>query len=120
VSVAQSASRKRKARPSVDAHIARTISRSDNEAGPSTRSRGKRARTSASTSSNRAFEGVIIPTPRRRTSRVVKKSSKTDLRDVYRRLGDEHSALARTYKERLGDQHSALARTYKELADRMD
>ncbi|KAI0251377.1 hypothetical protein BJV78DRAFT_1154379 [Lactifluus subvellereus] len=83
VSVAQSASRKRKARPSVDAHIARTISRSDNEAGPSTRSRGKRARTSASTSSNRAFEGVVIPTPRRRTSRVVKKSSKTTSENHY-------------------------------------
>ncbi|KAI0245161.1 hypothetical protein BJV78DRAFT_1159009 [Lactifluus subvellereus] len=107
VSVAQSASRKRKARPSVDAHIARTISRSDNEAGPSTRSRGKQhaplqAHPRIGHSKGSSFRHH---TP---DLALVKKSSKTDLRDVYRRLGDEHSALARTYKERLGDQHSLL------------
>ncbi|KAI0245103.1 hypothetical protein BJV78DRAFT_1159118 [Lactifluus subvellereus] len=90
VSVAQSASRKCKARPSVDAHIARTISRSDNEAGPSTRSRGKRARTSASTSSNRAFEGVIIPTPhtgpRASSRRAQRRTSETSTESWRRTL----------------------------------
>jgi hypothetical protein len=98
-SSAGSAPRKRKARLSIDARTAGTIGQSDNEAGPSTRTRGKRSRTSASTSSNQVFEGVVISKPPPRTSRVAETNSNMDLGDVYRRLADEHSALAKTYKK---------------------
>ena len=57
---------------------------------------GKRARMAAGSS---RFEGVVIPKITRKSTRNTKESPKADMAEMYRRLGRELAAVAKTFDE---------------------
>jgi hypothetical protein len=97
-----SAPRKRKAHISVDAGPLWSPGQLelDDEAGASTHSVGKRARTSTN-SSNVRFDGVVIQKPTRRSTRVAKATTalRNDVAHVCRRIGQELGVVARSFSD---------------------
>jgi len=57
---------------------------------------GKRAKTSAASSSRVRFDGVAIPRPTRKSTRVTKTISKKEL---FARLSQEYATISKTYEE---------------------
>jgi hypothetical protein len=106
-STSRSMVRKRKEHPPVEASTSKkTLDDTDDNTPPSTQLLRKRPRTSI-TPSDLVFDGVIITTKPRRSSRISKTTSNKTIEDLYRRLGEDHAAMAKTYKE--------LADTMREL-----
>jgi hypothetical protein len=91
--------RKRKEHPPAEASTSKkTLDDTDDNALPSTQSLRKRPRTSI-TPSDLVLDGVIITTKPRRSSRVTKTTSNKAIENLYRCLGEDHAAMAKTYKE---------------------
>lgn len=96
----RAATRKRKAYSTTDANsigIIEPIEDADADAdADAAQPAGKRAKTTAASSSRVRFDGVAIPRPTRKSTRTTKTISKKEL---FARLSQEYATIAKTYEE---------------------
>ena len=97
----QSGSRKRKAYLSVDANPIGILEPIDVDVDTFPQPVRKRAKPASGSSSNPRFDGVVLTKPTRKSTRTAKANSKKEagVSELFRRLVQEHGAIARTYEE---------------------
>ena len=97
----QSGSRKRKAYSSVDANPIGILEPIDVDVDTFPQPVGKRAKLAGGSSSNPRFDSVVLTKPTRKSTRTAKANSKkgAGVSELFRRLAQEHGAIARTYEE---------------------
>ena len=92
----QKTTRRRKAYSAVNSTSIGLVEVLDEDPTSTSQPPGKRAQ--MATGSSR-FEGVVIPKITRKSTRNMKESPKVDMAEMYRRLGRELAAVAKTFDE---------------------